>query len=277
MTRRVVVVVVALVMLAAAWPAAAHPRHHAWGGFGPYWDPWLWAWPGGYGAAWYAPTRLAAVTSDLAVVDTDVAPEHARVYLDGRFVGTADDFDGYPDYLYLERGAYQLELRLPGYRTEVRTIEAEEGQYFPIELKLAREPGVKPAPWYDRPQDVVGGRVFGPLRKDEPEAAPGPDPRLRPELQEPVGGPPPSVERGERGALEFRVTPENASVYVDGEFLGTGRELAQMERGFAVGAGEHTVEVLAPRHAPRTLTVSVAAGESRQVVVELEGAQGGQN
>jgi len=178
---------------------------------------------------------------------------------------------------YLERGTYQLEFRLPGYRAEVRTIEAEEGQYFPIELKLAREPGVKPAPWYDRPQDVVEGRVFGPLRKEEPEAAPGPDPRLRPELQEPVGGPPPSVERGERGALEFRVTPENASVYVDGEFLGTGRELVQMERGFAVGAGEHTVEVLAPRHAPRTLTVSVAAGESRQVVVELEGVQGGQN
>ena len=160
-------------------------------------------------------------------------------------------------------------------------IDAEQGRYFPVELKLARDPGVKPAPWYERPQEVMTGRVFGPARKPAPapapEAAPGPDPRLRPELQRPVGGAPPSVERGERGALEFHVTPEIASVYVDGEFLGTGRELAQMERGFAVSAGAHTVEVVAPRHTPRTVTVTVEAGASQQIVVELEIVTAGQN
>ena len=270
--KRWVVALVLLVMLVAAWPAAAHPRHRPWIGFSMRWDPWMLAWPG-----WYGPTRAAAMATDLAVVDTDVEPEHARVYLDGRLVGTADDFDGLPDYLYLEPGTYQLEFRLPGYRTEALTVEAEEGRYFPVELRLSRETGVKPSPWYDRPQEVAGGRVFGPVQKQGPEATPGPDPRLRPELQRPVGGPPPSVERGERAALEFRVTPEIASVYVDGEFLGTGRELAQMERGFAVSAGAHTVEVVAPRFAPRTLTVEVEAGASRQVVVELENAPAGQN
>ena len=31
-----------------------------------------------------------------AAVNTDVSPEEARVFLDGRYIGTADDFDGYP-------------------------------------------------------------------------------------------------------------------------------------------------------------------------------------
>ena len=266
--KRWVVALAVLAMLTVAWPAAAHHHHGPWIGFNLSWDPWMLAWPG-----WYGPARAVAVTGNLAVVDTDVEPEHARVYL--------DDFDGLPDYLYLEPGSYTVEFRLPGYRSETVAIDAEQGRYFPVELKLARDPGVKPAPWYERPQEVMTGRVFGPARKPAPapapEAAPGPDPRLRPELQRPVGGAPPSVERGERGALEFHVTPEIASVYVDGEFLGTGRELAQMERGFAVSAGAHTVEVVAPRHAPRTVTVTVEAGASQQIVVELENVTAGQN
>ena len=48
---------------------------------------------------------------DLAVVSTKVRPKNARVHLDGRFAGRARYLDGKPGYLYLEPGAYRLEIR----------------------------------------------------------------------------------------------------------------------------------------------------------------------
>ena len=95
-------------------------RHHWGGGWGyrPYWgSSWWWGWP--YYDTWgprvyvYSGGHRVA-TSGYAAIKTDVEPDEAEVWLDGKYVGTADDFDGYPDFLYLEPGAYHLEFRLPG-------------------------------------------------------------------------------------------------------------------------------------------------------------------
>ena len=71
-------------------------------------------------------------------------------------------------------------------------------------------------------------------------------------------------------AIELRIEPEVASVYLDGEFLGTAAELSRLERGIAVTPGAHRLDVLAPGHAARSLEVEVAKGERRQVVVNLD-------
>ena len=64
---------------------------------------------------------VAAIDADIAREAVDLIeveyeplpgvfdPEEALLYLDGRFIGSADDFDGHPDYLYLEPGVYELE------------------------------------------------------------------------------------------------------------------------------------------------------------------------
>ncbi|MEP6768871.1 MAG: PEGA domain-containing protein [Acidobacteriota bacterium] len=72
-------------------------------------------------------------------VKTDVEPEDARVYLDGKYIGTADDFDGWPDKLYLRPGHYRLEFRLNGYAPRVVEVNARAGAELKVDDKLPRD------------------------------------------------------------------------------------------------------------------------------------------
>ncbi len=254
-----------------------------WGGWGwgGGWGPLGWGWggpwgPWGWGAtAEYQPVPGADAQPNLAAVSTDVSPEHARVILDGMLIGVADDFDGTPDYLYLRPGHYTIEFQLGGYRSEKLEIDASLGNFVPIKLKLERIQGEKATPWYDRPEGLPVGRIFGPKQAvQEAPARSGPDPALRPETREPAR-PAPGASRPSAGAaLELRVTPANAAVYVDGTMVGTGQELGRLERGLAVSPGKHRIEVIAPGHASKSLDVEVKEGQRLQVVVELDGGAG---
>lgn len=285
MRTRPIVPLLALAALAAAHPAAAHRHrvpvdvHVGWlgGWLGPAWHA------GWYGPGWYAPASYGAVPADVAVVDTDVSPEHARVYLDGTLIGTADDFDGYPSYLFLKPGRYTLELKLPGYAPESLNLEAAAGRMFPLDLKLRRVAGERPAAWYDRPPRPEPGAVYAPAQPERREPAGGPDLHLRPELggaaeeaaAAPPGEAPAGPPAGSLAALVLRVAPASASVWLDGEFVGTAGELSRLERGLAVRPGQHRLEVMAPDHEPRGVTVEVPEGQRQEVVVELE-KRGGQ-
>ena len=272
-TTMLLAVVAVLFMGLADSAQARHSRggHRSWGwgvgygmgyGMGPWW---------GWGSGWYGPPRsVPGVGPDLAVVDTDIDPEHALVFLDGKLIGTADDFDGFPDYLYLESGTYTLEFKLGGYESQTVEVKARPGRYFPFDMKLERAVGEKKAPWYDRPEKLPVGRVFGPATPDQPAERSGADPSLRPETRDV------QVEKVERenakpvAALELRVTPGNAAVYLDGELVGTGDELSRLERGIAVTPGNHKIEVFAPGRVAKVIEVEAKEGERNQVVVELE-------
>jgi hypothetical protein len=271
---RFVVPVVVVALLGAAGPARALHRHSPWVGWsvGVTFGPWWW------GPATYPAPLPASEQPQLTAVDTDVEPEHARVLLNGKLIGTADDFDGYPDYLYLEPGQYTLEFSLGGFKSESIKIDARPGRFFPVNLKLQRVPGEKETPWYDRPEGLPVARVFGPAGRAESGEPAHADPTMRPETQpapesaEPTGPPPaaPRTPPATGAALDLRVSPPSASVYLDGQFLGTGEELGQLERGVAVAPGHHRIEVLAPGRAPRSVEVDVADGQRQQVVVELD-------
>jgi PEGA domain len=274
---------VALALLAPAAPAAARP----WGGHGFHgrgfypgfsWSVGIglgWGWWPGWG--WwgppvaYEPVGVTAARTNLTVVDTDVQPEHARVFLNGELIGVVDDFDGYPDYLYLEPGHYTIEFRLGGYTSNKVEIDAQPGRYVPIKFKLERIPGEKATPWYDRPEGLPVGRIFGPAQSGQGAAAKsGPDTSLRPEFRQPPQAPSRTAPTGEWASLEVHVSPPNAAVYVDGTMVGTAGELGRLERGLAVRAGKHRIEVLAPGYASKTIDVEVREGQRQQVIVELD-------
>ena len=272
MRFKIVAVTLLLALAGVAAPASAG-RWHGSGRFG--WGfGWGWGWPWWWwgGPAYYQPVAVGVAPNELAAVKTDVEPEQARVFLDGELIGVADDFDGTPSYLFLKPGHYNLEFRLGGYKTETMEINAQPGQLYPVDFKLARIPGEKATPWYDRPKGLPVARVFGPKPGNEaPAPKPAPDASLRPEFQ-----PPPPPDRARRtpargAALELKVTPPNAAVYIDGELVGTGAELGRLERGVAVVPGHHKVEAVAPGMTSRTVEVDVKEGERQQVVVELEG------
>ena len=74
-----------------------------------------------YGSAW---------------IKTDVEPDEARVYVDGRLVGTADDFDGFPRMLRVSAGTHRLTFRLSGYAPYTVVVRAVPGRVVDIDRWL---------------------------------------------------------------------------------------------------------------------------------------------
>ena len=66
--------------------------------------------------------------------------------------------------------------------------------------------------------------------------------------------------------MRRRVTPDSATVSIDGVFVATARELGLMEGPLAITAGKHRVVVRAPGHKEASRDVEISQGE----VLELE-------
>jgi hypothetical protein len=65
------------------------------------------------------------------------------------------------------------------------------------------------------------------------------------------------------------VRPEDASVYVDDEFRGTGRETKFVN----LAAGRHSVELVRPGFDVERREVEVARGETEDLLVEMRRRQ----
>ena len=68
------------------------------------------------------------------------------------------------------------------------------------------------------------------------------------------------------GKLQLSVEPEDASVYVDGAFRGTGREAASLR----LAPGRHRIEVVRPGFRTSESEIDVPTGETTRVKVTLE-------
>jgi hypothetical protein len=324
--KKLILVALGFVLLVSAVPLQAAPpvlgMHgmHGWGGHwggghrvvvgGPRWG---WGWGGWYGwgpayyGGYYYPGPYAYVGGPAAggwtVVDTDVSPDEARVYLDGRYIGTADDFDGYPDYLYLRGGHYRLEFKLEGYETKTVEVDAKGGAKVGVNDKLHKIPGSKQYGSYDtlQPQgglhrffakksdgsDVVaegdgqGGRDDGWGRNGDGQSAPPPDayrPEDRPAPPPDRGSSPPSDDWRDRpsGSGGTAVQPDG---HVRSTRLTIHAEPADaavyLDDKF-VGTGEEVsgqlrgVRVSPGRH---SVTVSRPGFKDRTVTVEVSSGQ----
>lgn len=300
---------------------ASHRRGHSfrrrpsfsWG-WGGYWGPYAYYYPRpyyyGYHGGYYGRPYGYAPSPDWAAIDTDVSPEGAYVYIDGTFIGTADDFDGYPDYLYLKRGNYRVEFRLPGYETKSIEVQARPGMKLSIDDGLRKIPGAKQYGSYEEPARPEGDvRRFWGKRKDVAEAIDD-DEQIygrRPDRyddndreedeeeteeraekeREPEGEPrrdssgvrseewrggrseSPKADSTEAARLRVSVEPSDAVVFLDDRFVGTAQEIASLPRGISVAPGKHTVTVSRPGYKDRTVEITVVAGETEEVEVEL--------
>ena len=91
-----------------------------------------------------------------AQVKISISPNRAAVFVDDRFVGYVDQFDGPGQWLQLAPGKHQVKVTLPGYKTFETEISLMADQKF--ELKT----------------DLIKGSIMeaGPLIKDKgPEVA----------------------------------------------------------------------------------------------------------
>jgi hypothetical protein len=231
---------------------------------------------------------------DLGAVALKVRPKTAEVYIDGRYVGTAGSFDGFPSYLWLEPGVYDLVLVHDGHANLEREVEVAPGQV--LEWKLRLEPGTAERPEIDRDDRYDRGRYDrGRYDRDRynrdswrGERPDGDDDRedwreqdeerrarddydRRGEANPPPARdlPIPRDERREEARLVFDVRPDDASVYLDGRFVGTASEVSSRRGPLPVEPGEHTIEVVHPGFETQEREITVRAGDERLVEIAL--------
>ena len=191
-------------------------------------------------------------------VEIDVRPRKADVYVDGVYAGRARDYDGRWDVLYLNPGIRAVELRRDGYQDLRLHLDIRRGRSYHIDQRMQRGEGLDSRSTEPPPQ---------PRRTDD-------EPRrlTRTEHREPSL----DIRRDARvgsalrtGFLRLDVLPNDAAVYLDGEFLANADELKRLHGALPLAEGEHTLEVARPGYQTETLRVTIEADGSQTVSVDL--------
>lgn len=262
-------------------------RPYYWGDPYYYYDPWSYHYTsidlhfgfrgyypydryyGYYGAPTYVVIEDPDPWRDkVGVLDLNVRPKDTEVYLNGYPIGTVGDFDGVPQLLWLEEGEYELIFYNEGYRTERRIYEVLPG--LEINVGLRMEPGEAVLP------EVLSHRTVDPATfspaDDEAELlareAVGEDGAVSVDVR--------GLDTREVPArVRLTVEPEDASVYLDGRFVGTGEQIADHLGALLVSAGEHVLEVVHPGYEARELTFRVDEGEELALAVPSPGPSHG--
>jgi hypothetical protein len=95
--------------------------------------------PGGQGSS-----EGPAPRDERGALDLDISPGRTQVFLDGEKIGTVDNFDGWPRYLWLPQGTYQLVFYLDGYKTLVRNMTIVPGMVIDMDDHMQRGPSTRP-------------------------------------------------------------------------------------------------------------------------------------
>jgi hypothetical protein len=249
-----------------------------WGWYGVWNSPWYWGYPYGGAVTVYPNGQYG----NLGALDLDVAPERAEVYIDGQRVGVADDFDGFPTYLWLEQGTYDVVFYMSGFRTLARQYTIYPGLIIDVEDTLEPGEAVRPEDLPAKTHERRDARIRDDRERERQYEQRGDRPRpVAPRgdwrernpgaVIQPRAGDEQSRDlRGEPGSLRLRIEPSDASVYLDGRFIGTAETLSDLRSGLIVDAGAHRLEVVRPGWRSETRSFQAAAGEDVELEIELE-------
>ncbi|MDH3253769.1 MAG: PEGA domain-containing protein [Acidobacteriota bacterium] len=235
-------------------------RHHYGGGYSRgSWGAFFGVYPWGYYHNYYPypyypvfPTLYYGPYSHeygdvrLGAVDLNVKPKKAEVWVDGQLIGRSGKFDGFPGYLWLERGRHELVFYHPGFATDVREVRILQGTVVKLNLRLQPGESIAPEKMARKGQDIGSQSDERRARSSE------------------------NRQSVEPGRLHLAVEPADASVYLDGRFLGTGKELSALHSGLLVQEGTHTLEVVRPGYRAERLELTVNADEEAKIAVILE-------
>lgn len=242
-----------------------YPRTHFYwyGGYYPFYVGWDWpiyrhpypSW--GYGSA-------------SGALDLDVVPEEAEVFVDGRPVGAADNFDGLPTYLWLEPGTYEIAFFHQGFETLSREYRVANGVVTRVRDRLLPGEAVRPEPAPAAVGDLEERVASAEEKKLDIWRERADQSRS---LKRTEAGEEPALDvRAEPGRLLLTIRPRDASVYLDGRFLGTGAELSRLHAGLIVDPGEHELQIVRPGYTEEKESFEIETGEDLELEIELDEA-----
>ena len=231
------------------YPGYYPPYYGAWWPYGSYgwYGGGYWGYPWGWGGGG---TVYHYVERESGSVRVLVDPAEARVYVDGYYAGTVDDFDGLFQRLNVSPGRHEIALKLEGYKTH--------------RVKLYVAPDATVKLHYDLEKGQ--GETLEDLAKDVPES----DARRERDQEERWQQNESRAAQDETlalaGRLKLSVRPDDASVYVDGAFRGSAREASELR----LAPGRHRIEVVRPGYKTLEREVDVAPGDATNLAIELE-------
>jgi PEGA domain len=164
-----------------------------------------------------------------------VDPEKTKVYVDGYYAGLVDDFDGMFQRLHIAPGRHAIALKLEGYRTQVFRVYVPVGHTLKLRHEMVRGAG-------EDTEDLLG----------QPDVMARPDGDTRME--------------DDPGRLRLDVRPLDASIYLDGVFRGTSRDVEALR----VPPGRHRLEIVRPGYRTEERDVEVRPGETTELRADLE-------
>ncbi len=249
-------------------------NHYYYGGY-PYYGYWGWGYGHypSYGYAYGYPYGYRySGYRNYGSVRILVEPDDTRVYVDGYYAGVVDDFDGIFQRLHVTPGRHEITLKLEGYRTHRMKVYVPPDETLKIHHDMVKGSGE------DAVEDLAGppGRYAddpnnGRDRDRDRDADDEDDdrddrPADRDRDRDGDRGPLVGRDRDARGgAIHLTVRPDDASVYVDGSFRGSGRQVHTLE----LAPGRHRIEVVRPGFKTYDREVEVD-GRGIDVDVELE-------
>ena len=244
-------------------------------GWGLFWDfygyPYYWGrgWSPYYGYT----TSYGSSVSGMGALDCDINPEDAQIYLDGKYVGICDDYDGFPEYLWLEKGTYDVAFYRPGFQTIARQYTIYAGLVTDVEDRMVPGEAVKPEDLGSRSTERRDARLEAD-REREWEVEQQQREMTAPPRQYSRSPSAPSSDaydaRRDPGRLRLQVMPPDASIYLDGRFIGTGEEVSRLHSGLILDPGEHRLEVVRPDYEAETQSFDVDPGEEVTLRIELD-------
>jgi hypothetical protein len=83
-----------------------------------------------------------------------------------------------------------------------------------------------------------------------------------------------AISRSSGAHLRLSVEPEDASIYLDGQFVGTGSDISLLQAGLPVAPGSHRLAVVRPGHRAVEKQFDVKAGGDIELNIELESGSG---
>ena len=215
----------------------------------------------------YPPYRYYRDDSGAARIQ--VQPRYAEVFIDGYFVGTVDDFDGWLQRLNIAPGEHELAIYLKGHRTFRQNVLFRPGATLRIEHVMQPRPAgepeePRPTPSGNRPQ----ARPYGAPPRDDypPQDAPRRPGDPVPSPRRGAPEPPRTMQSQESGSLALRVQPLDAEVMVNGE------SWQSPEAGsitLQLSEGTHRVEVRKSGYRTYTAEVRVKRGDTTTLNVSL--------
>jgi hypothetical protein len=193
--------------------------------------------------------------------------------VDGYYSGVVDDYDGFGQHLDLPPGKHEIALRLDGYQSQRFKVYVSPDDTLKIHYTMAKGTG-------EAPQEIVVGdpsaerysRNARPRPDDDRMAADRPrDDRYGDEHPSDrsharLGTNDRPRYKDEGATLRLRITPQDASVYVDGRFYGTARDSSRLD----LAPGRHRVEVVRPGYHTYDNEIEVGGDAPADLEVTLE-------